>query len=182
MISERKRLTLTAVAVVLVGIVTGLLLVGALLPASAADLQYNERTTTVTTVISLVHTHDDRRHTHTTITTTTTTETTTHYTFHQPAPAAASATATTAVVPVPGANEVIMYARSFMPSVITVPVGTTVTFINTDPVEHSVTSADGLFDRYLLEGDGFSYTFTERGNFRFSCQPHPDMLGRVIVE
>ena len=47
--SERKRLTLTAIAVALVGIVTGLLLGGGLLPSQAAYQIYDERVTTETT-------------------------------------------------------------------------------------------------------------------------------------
>ncbi len=183
-ISERKRLTFTAIAVVLVGIVTGLLLGGALLPSQAAGQQYNERTTTTTTVTNVVHTHDGSRHTHTTTTVVTTTETTPHYTFHQPTTAIAQpGTTTTATAPVLAFNEVIIFGRAYMPSSITVPVGTTVTWTNPDAEEHTVTSnIGGLFDNYLLGGDSFSYTFNEPGTFTYSCMPHPEMLGRVIVE
>ena len=31
-------------------------------------------------------------------------------------------------------------------------------------------------------GDTFSYTFTEAGEFPYHCEPHPWMIGTVIVE
>lgn len=69
-------------------------------------------------------------------------------------------------------------------NVLTVPVGTTVTWSNNDPgMIHTVTSADGLFDSgFLQEGDTWSYTFDEVGEFEYFCIPHPWMRARVVVE
>jgi plastocyanin len=67
---------------------------------------------------------------------------------------------------------------------LTIKVGTTVTWTNNDPgMIHTVTSVDGLFDSgFLNEGDTWSYTFEEPGDFEYLCTPHPWMKARIIVE
>lgn len=69
-------------------------------------------------------------------------------------------------------------------NVLTVPVGTTVTWTNDDPgMMHTVTSADGIFDSgFLNEGDTWSYTFDEPGEYEYFCSPHPWMRAKVVVE
>ena len=48
---------------------------------------------------------------------------------------------------------------------------------------HTVTAADGSFDSgFLNEGDTFSYTFDEPGEYEYFCSPHPWMRAKVIVE
>lgn len=102
-----------------------------------------------------------------------------------------------------GPNEVITLSLRFMPDDITVPVGTTVTWRNGEAIGHTITSgawgdvndstglrgsqtADGLFDHALApmgqEGDTFSFTFDEPGEYLYFCQPHLTMNARVIVE
>ena len=102
-----------------------------------------------------------------------------------------------------GPNEVITIGLKFMPETITVPVGTTVTWRNGETIGHTVTSgawgdvnestglrgsqsADGLFDHALApmgqEGDTFSFTFDEAGEYPYFCQPHLTMNAMVIVE
>lgn len=103
----------------------------------------------------------------------------------------------------PGENEVITLGLKFMPETITVPVGTTVTWRNGETVGHTITSGawgdvnestglrgsqtpDGLFDHALApkgqEGDTFSFTFDEPGEYPYFCQPHLTMNAMVIVE
>ncbi|MFP3913527.1 MAG: plastocyanin/azurin family copper-binding protein [Actinomycetota bacterium] len=69
-------------------------------------------------------------------------------------------------------------------NVLTVKVGTTVTWTNDDPgMMHTVTAADGSFDSgFLNEGESWSYTFDEVGEFEYLCQPHPWMRAKVVVE
>lgn len=65
---------------------------------------------------------------------------------------------------------------------ITVPVGTTVTWTNNDPVAHTVTDVYQAWDSGLFEEGGtFSMTFTEPGTYDYYCIPHPMMIGKVIV-
>jgi len=83
------------------------------------------------------------------------------------------------------ANEVWVPGREFRPSIITVPAGTTVTWVDKDRgEEHTVTSSTGLFNGSLAFGGSFNYTFTERGTFEYSCKVHDfeGMTGKVVVE
>jgi plastocyanin len=69
-------------------------------------------------------------------------------------------------------------------NVLTVKVGTTVTWSNDDPGQiHTVTEVDGAFDSGFIEtGDSWSYTFDEIGEFEYYCLPHPWMRAKVVVE
>ena len=68
-------------------------------------------------------------------------------------------------------------------NVLTVKVGTTVTWVNEDSQAHTVTDVGLGFDSGLLsKGDTWSYTFTEVGEFEYFCTPHPWMRAKVIVE
>jgi plastocyanin len=122
--SKRKRLIFTAIAVALVGIVTGLLLRGASTPPPVSTLKQ-------------------------------------------------------------AANEVAILGRAFIPRIMTVTAGTTVTWTNLEEAEaHVPTSDDGLFEAELALNDSFSYTFNEPGTFIYHCAAHySDMFdAKVIVE
>ena len=68
-------------------------------------------------------------------------------------------------------------------NVLTIPVGTTVTWTNEDSTMHTVTAVDGSFDSGFFDnGDSWSYTFDEPGEFEYFCLPHPWMRAKVIVE
>lgn len=68
-------------------------------------------------------------------------------------------------------------------NLLTVKVGTTVTWSNDDNTLHTVTAVDGSFDSGFFDsGESYSYTFTEVGEFEYFCQPHPWMRAMVIVE
>jgi plastocyanin len=73
--------------------------------------------------------------------------------------------------------------------VLTIPVGTTVTWSNVDLIDHTATEylngfpkPDARFDLELAPGASGSYTFDEAGTFEVGCVPHPAMQMRVIVE
>jgi nitrite reductase (NO-forming) len=71
----------------------------------------------------------------------------------------------------------------YVPNVLMVPLGATVTWTNNDPgMVHTVTAADGSFDSGMLStGQTFSYTFDKPGDFDYACTPHPWMKGRISV-
>src|SRR5574337_85545 len=59
---------------------------------------------------------------------------------------------------------------SFQPSVLTVAVGTTVTWTNLDGATHTVTSRSGVWDSgSLSQNQEFSFTFTQPGEFDYLC-------------
>jgi len=72
---------------------------------------------------------------------------------------------------------------AFNPGTLTVPNGTTVTWINNDNVDHTVTTEGGLFNSGPLNnGQNFTYTFTTPGTYNYSCSIHPYMKGIIIVQ
>jgi plastocyanin len=71
----------------------------------------------------------------------------------------------------------------FGPQTITVPVGTTVTWTNSDDIPHTAVSTDGVFKSKVMDTDEkFSYTFTKPGTYPYYCSIHPKMTGKVVVQ
>ncbi len=90
--------------------------------------------------------------------------------------------------------------KCYIPSTITVAKGTTVTWVNEDSAGHTVTGAsdpldpgtwgsltvggqtfDSLFPLIKPSGGEYKFTFTETGEFPYTCQVHPHMIGKVVV-
>jgi plastocyanin len=75
----------------------------------------------------------------------------------------------------------------FYPSSLTVSAGSTVTWVNMDFVQHTVTSGSeqsptSLFDSHELSHmQSFSYTFNTPGTYTYYCDVHPEMVGTVVV-
>jgi plastocyanin len=71
----------------------------------------------------------------------------------------------------------------FGPQAITVPVGTTVTWTNSDDIPHTAVSTDGVFKSKVMDTyEKFSYTFTKAGTYSYYCSVHPKMTGQVVVK
>jgi len=72
---------------------------------------------------------------------------------------------------------------TFGPATLTVPVNSTVTWVNKDDIPHVIASNDGLFKSKALDTDDkFSYTFTKAGTYPYYCSIHPKMQGKVVVQ
>ena len=72
----------------------------------------------------------------------------------------------------------------FAPTILRAPVGSDVTFTNTDPVPHNVLGAHGAWGSYdLLKGKhrSVTYRFTEAGTYPYVCTYHVGMVGTVVV-
>lgn len=83
--------------------------------------------------------------------------------------------------------EVVMENSTFKPQEITVQPGTTITWVNEDSFDHTVTSgtrgnATDMFDKTVPGGGSFSFTFEEPGTYEYFCSIHPGMHGVVVVE
>ncbi len=97
-------------------------------------------------------------------------------------------------------TEVVIENYAYNPADITVPVGTTVTWVNQDAVGHTVTEGDpnspkaanlrvfdssgeALTGKVALIGAGqsWSYTFTTPGTYEYYCIVHPYMVGHITV-
>ncbi len=76
----------------------------------------------------------------------------------------------------------------FRPSEITVVLGVnnTVVWTNKDlagSALHDVTSDQELFKSSLLAPkESWSYTFSDLGEYKYHCQPHEWMIGKIIVK
>src|SRR5262249_5912431 len=73
-------------------------------------------------------------------------------------------------------REVQIDNYSFAPGTLTVPAGTTVTWVNHDETVHTVTAVDNA--RSFKSGgldtdDKFSFTFTKAGTYSYVCTVHP---------
>jgi len=70
----------------------------------------------------------------------------------------------------------------FVPQVVVVKAGSTVTWRNDGPSTHTVTADDGSFDSgNLAAGTTFPQTFAQSGLFKYHCSIHTSMQGTVFV-
>lgn len=95
--------------------------------------------------------------------------------------------------PVPGAPageaeregttvEVRMENIQYMPREVSVPVGGTVRWKNTDTPPHTVTSESGGFDSGQLQpGETYEHRFERPGKVDYLCTIHPGQTGVVNV-
>ena len=85
-------------------------------------------------------------------------------------------------VKVSSANNVKIQGDAFSPSSLTVKVGDTVTWINNDNHDHTVTSDNGTFNSgNIANGSTFSFTFNTVGTYSYNCSIHTSMTGTIVV-
>ena len=77
----------------------------------------------------------------------------------------------------------------YIPYLVTISVGGTVTWTNDDTAVHTVTSGtvtsgpDDIFDSSIvMAGKTFEHTFDDAGTYDYYCTYHSWMTGRVVVE
>lgn len=82
-------------------------------------------------------------------------------------------------------NSVVVANFVFTPDPITVPAGTTVTWVFEQPdAPHNVvsTTSPQAFNSGVPQGKGtFTHAFTAPGSYPYICLVHPQMKGTVIV-
>jgi plastocyanin len=72
---------------------------------------------------------------------------------------------------------------TFGPATLTVPVNSTVTWVNKDDLPHVIASTDGVFKSKALDTDDkYSYTFSKAGTYDYYCSIHPKMVGKIVVQ
>ena len=87
-------------------------------------------------------------------------------------------------------SEVVVTIQNFAfdPQSLTIPVGTTVRFVNKDSAEHTVTADDGSFDSGTLSsGQEFTFKFDKAGTYPYYCKFHggkggQGMSGTITVK
>jgi plastocyanin len=80
--------------------------------------------------------------------------------------------------------EMVTGTYEFRPAELTIAPGTTVTWLNVSG-SHTTTSEGGVWDSVATLGQGqtFSFTFQDPGDYPYYCSPHRDrgMVGKIIV-
>lgn len=72
--------------------------------------------------------------------------------------------------------------QAYSPDQITVAVGASVTWTNTDAITHTSTSdTNGWNSGNIAPGGQFSVAFPTAGTFPYHCTIHPGMVGSVVV-
>jgi len=82
----------------------------------------------------------------------------------------------------PAAGAVGMAGRAFSPATLTIDLGRSVTWLNDDGRDHTVSARDQAFDSGVLKPGGtYVRTFASPGTFGYLCLIHPDMTGTIVV-
>ena len=77
-------------------------------------------------------------------------------------------------------TRVTIQNSAFNPSEVTVMVGGSILWVNSDEIVHTVTADDGSFDSGDLEpGGAFGFTFNKVGPNPYHCKYHKEMAGLV---
>lgn len=175
----RKGITVTVIAIGLLGIITGLFFGGSLLPSQGKGLLFDVRQTSITTTTTTV---DDTGEHVNTKTIKTLEKVPRGYPFSLATGGGAGGGNAQGGGPVQGPYDVWILERDFSPSLLTIPAGTTVTWTSKAGEPHTVTSPIGLFDAGLDPGQSYSYTFTNPGVYEIICTPHSEMSATITVK
>ncbi|MGZ3919833.1 MAG: cupredoxin domain-containing protein [Bacteroidia bacterium] len=80
-----------------------------------------------------------------------------------------------------GENEIWLLYKRYNPTVVSIKRGTTLTFINKDNANHSVTESTGKFaSGKIKSSDKFEHTFNDSTSYTIYCNYHPDNLQEQV--
>jgi plastocyanin len=80
-------------------------------------------------------------------------------------------------------HKVIIENMVFSPAEVTVNKGDTIIWTNKDFFPHTVTAENSSFDSKSIEsGKSWKYTVKRSGIFKYKCNLHPTMFGRLVVK
>lgn len=80
-------------------------------------------------------------------------------------------------------NTVDIAGFEYLPAVMTVESGETISWVNDDAAPHTVTENNGDFASKTLDSSSrFTMTFRRPGTYHYFCAVHPGMKGTVIVK
>jgi plastocyanin len=84
----------------------------------------------------------------------------------------------------PGVAYVEMYSNFYRPGTLRIKTGTTVTWQNLEPVQHTVASElnNEIRSGPMSRNQRFLFTFNTPGSYLYHCLFHAEMFGTVIVE
>jgi plastocyanin len=93
----------------------------------------------------------------------------------QAAPAAAP------VAHASGAKTVDIDHFKFHPPTLEVAEGTKVVFSNSADIAHTATDRGAFNSGHIKPGESFAVRFEQKGTFRYHCEIHPFMHGKIVV-
>jgi plastocyanin len=80
------------------------------------------------------------------------------------------------------AQSVVIQNFTFLPQTATINVGESITWQNTDPLNHTATSDTGAFDTGPIAPAGIkTVSFAVAGSYAYHCSIHPTMKGTIVV-
>lgn len=83
-------------------------------------------------------------------------------------------------------EEVVIYNYRFVPNTLTVPAGTTVTWVNHDIAPHTATRQsfdDEPFDSgHIQDTQIYRHKFRKAGAYDYTCVLHQGMRGTIVVQ
>ncbi|MDQ2682724.1 MAG: cupredoxin domain-containing protein, partial [Chloroflexota bacterium] len=79
-----------------------------------------------------------------------------------------------------GVTTVEIHDEIFVPNHIQIETGQTVTWVNQDDDDHTA-SGRGMDTGVMAPGQSGTFTFLEPGDYLYTCNFHPEMLGLVVV-
>jgi plastocyanin len=78
---------------------------------------------------------------------------------------------------------IIISGFKYQPDVLTVNAGDTVEWKNNDIVPHTVTADDKSFTSGAIRpGATWKFVAKKSGTFSYTCTPHPNMHGKLVVQ
>lgn len=80
-------------------------------------------------------------------------------------------------------DNVTVYIKNnkFVPDIITIKEGASVTLVNSDDKSHTIIARNSLKYNVLKSSEFYTYTFLESGEFGFYSKYYPALKGKVIV-
>ncbi len=85
--------------------------------------------------------------------------------------------------PSPVRHEIAMTPESYRPGELTVQLGDTIVWHNTDIVAHSATSRSGAFNSGRMKaGEQYRWVPKEPGRYPYICTKHKLMRGTITVK
>ena len=79
-------------------------------------------------------------------------------------------------------HRIEMKSVDFVPAQVTVRVGDTLEWENSDIVAHTATSKEAGFDVNVLPKRRGSTVVKAAGTFNYICRYHPNMKGQIVVQ
>lgn len=79
--------------------------------------------------------------------------------------------------------EIKVNEMSFSPAMVTAHVGDTISWVNVGAIPHTVTAADGSFDKTpIAPGERYNWVVTKEGTINYVCSYHPGMNGMLMLK